>query len=275
MTFSEEGPGEFGALDKFCGFERSYFTIAIALVFTYIVTITLTVLRILEQQYTKNTKVGELLESLDRTDDINFKILEMPSPGPRSPSLDQPPPQPPSEGVITRNTSLRSIVTTIRSSTSSHAPASNPCRANRIPRRPIGQPPPPPPLPPTIGPGLGPAPGFVPLPLPLDEEDDAAAAHVADGMQHRRQPSREPQHSNHNHPHPHQPFPRMPMLSEEDQTASAALVSDGMRPEPMLPPYHPGSSRMPGHAGEDNEMRLSEYVKGQTRAQEMKDSGRY
>lgn len=33
MAFSEEGPGEIGALDKFCGFERSYFTIAIALVY--------------------------------------------------------------------------------------------------------------------------------------------------------------------------------------------------------------------------------------------------
>lgn len=68
----------------------------------------------------------------------------------------------------------------------------------------------------------------------------------------------------------------MPMLSEEDQSADHALVSDGMRPsEPMLPPYHPGNRRMSGHGGEDNEMRLSGYVKGQTRAQDMKDSGRY
>jgi hypothetical protein len=66
------------------------------------------------------------------------------------------------------------------------------------------------------------------------------------------------------------------MLSEEEQSADSALVSDGMRPsEPTLPPYHPGNRRMSGHAGEDNEMRLSGYVKGQTRAQEMKDSGRY
>lgn len=60
-------------------------------------------------------------------------------------------------------------------------------------------------------------------------------------------------------------------------SADDALVSDGMRPsEPMLPPYQPGNRRMSGHgADEDNEMRLSGYVKGQTRAQEMKDSGRY
>jgi hypothetical protein len=65
------------------------------------------------------------------------------------------------------------------------------------------------------------------------------------------------------------------MLSEEDQSADHALVSDGMRPgDHTLPPYHPGNRRMSGHGG-DNEMRLSGYVKGQTRAQDMKDSGRY
>jgi hypothetical protein len=54
------------------------------------------------------------------------------------------------------------------------------------------------------------------------------------------------------------------MLSEdEEQSADSALVSDGMRPtEPTLPPYHPGNRRMSGYAGEDNEMRLSGYVKG-------------
>jgi hypothetical protein len=70
----------------------------------------------------------------------------------------------------------------------------------------------------------------------------------------------------------------MPILSEEEQSADAALVSDGMHPsEPALPPYQPPADgrRMSGHANESNEMRLSEYVKGQTRAQEMKDSGRY
>jgi len=67
----------------------------------------------------------------------------------------------------------------------------------------------------------------------------------------------------------------MPMLLEEE-SADSALVSDGMRPsEPMLPPYEPGSSRMTGHGVESNDMRLSEYVKGETQAQDMKDSGRY
>lgn len=99
---------------------------------------------------------------------------------------------------------------------------------------------------------------------------------VADGLQHRAVP---PSSSS-----PPPPFSRMPMLSEEDDVADAAgaaLVSDGgMRSqssESALPPYpyRPGSARMPGHADESNEMRLSGYVKGETRAQNMKDSGQF
>jgi hypothetical protein len=33
INFSDESPGEIGKLDKFCGFERSYFFIAMALVY--------------------------------------------------------------------------------------------------------------------------------------------------------------------------------------------------------------------------------------------------
>ena len=66
----------------------------------------------------------------------------------------------------------------------------------------------------------------------------------------------------------------------EQHMAEAAMVTDGYRqpsgPEfQSLPPYTPGPSRqfMDGHGNESNEMRLSEYVKGQTRAQNMKGAG--
>lgn len=66
--------------------------------------------------------------------------------------------------------------------------------------------------------------------------------------------------------------------SEEDQAAEAAMVTDGYRQPmppgmPALPPYTPGESSrfMDGHGHESNEMRLSGYVKGETRAQNMKD----
>lgn len=74
--------------------------------------------------------------------------------------------------------------------------------------------------------------------------------------------------------------------SAAEAEAEAAMVSDGYRNHnhrtlahtsmSAPPPYVPGESSrfMMGHtAEEDNEMRLSDYVKGQTRAQNMKDAG--
>ncbi|KAK4242756.1 hypothetical protein C8A03DRAFT_39921 [Achaetomium macrosporum] len=286
IRFSDERPGHRGMLDEFCGLDRSYYVIATALVFSYIFTITVTTLSIFEKRYTKNTKVNELLSSLERAEDINLKIIESPSPLRETARANLPPPQPPSEGVLTRNPSLRSNFTTATSSASSQAGLYG--GPSIPPRRSIGGHPPPPipqrPLA-TTSPSANPGIGFVPVPL---DEDSAEEALVADGMQHQQyhqqtHPSHHRRHSSRDDHHHHHPslssFPRMPMLSEEDQHQSAAdsaLVSDGMRPsEPTLPPYHPGSRRMSGHAGESNEMRLSQYVKGQTRAQEMKDSGRF
>lgn len=59
--------------------------------------------------------------------------------------------------------------------------------------------------------------------------------------------------------------------------AVARVGSIGSAGFPALPPYTPRPSAhrymMEGHGNESNEMRLSEYVKGQTRAQDMKDAG--
>lgn len=78
---------------------------------------------------------------------------------------------------------------------------------------------------------------------------------------------------------------------DHDAEAEAAMVTDGYRPQgahpysnpqvqrgmamPALPPYTPGEASrfMAGHGDESNEMRLSDYVKGQTRAQREKDHG--
>lgn len=79
--------------------------------------------------------------------------------------------------------------------------------------------------------------------------------------------------------------------ADHDAEAEAAMVTDGYRPQgahshshshsgsqgsmPTLPPYTPGEASrfMVGHGNESNEMRLSDYVKGETRAQREKDSG--
>ncbi|KAI1086712.1 hypothetical protein F5B19DRAFT_120096 [Rostrohypoxylon terebratum] len=64
--------------------------------------------------------------------------------------------------------------------------------------------------------------------------------------------------------------------------SAEATITDGYRSRNYLntmespPRYMPGQSRgqfMDGHGDESNEMRLSDYVKGETRAQHMKDSG--
>lgn len=82
-------------------------------------------------------------------------------------------------------------------------------------------------------------------------EDAAEAAMITDGY---RGPM--PEQQNHHH-HQH-----------------SALAHASISSAP--PPYVPGESSrfMTGHtADDDNEMRLSDYVKGQTRAQNMKDGG--
>ncbi|KAK3381591.1 hypothetical protein B0H63DRAFT_476133 [Podospora didyma] len=277
--FGDGDAGTRGELDKFCGLEQSFYIIALSFVFTYIATIVLTVLRIFENSYTKTSKMNEVLDSLDRANDIEGKMCDFSTPISSTPTLaTPPPPPPPSEGIISRSNSLSSNMT---ASTffSQGVPGLN-HRPSIIPRRPVGQPlvarPPMPTIqssmssqfhthPPSAGLGLG----FVPIPL---DEDSAEAALVADGMQHeqrQQQQQREQQQQQ-------QQF-RLPRLPE-DQAAESALVSDGMRPsEPMLPPYYPrGGNEMSGHSSnESNDMRLSDYIKGGTRAQDMKDSGRY
>lgn len=82
------------------------------------------------------------------------------------------------------------------------------------------------------------------------------------------------------------PHDRGFILSATDVSANLAMVADGSRYTPhqhhqqasefnQLPPYSPGNNMratMRGHGGESNDIRLSEYVKGATAAQDMKDS---
>ena len=86
------------------------------------------------------------------------------------------------------------------------------------------------------------------------------------------------------------------ILSSTEIHANLAMITDGSRyggPQQVvdggacgggggggqhnqLPPYSPGNhGRMSGHGDESNDIRLSEYVKGATRAQDMKDEGGY
>lgn len=263
-SFSDEAGGRKGELDRYCAFERSIYFIVIGLMFTFMVTIVLSVLRICEGSYTKNTRVNELLDSLERA---NEKEQQSPllHTGPRFMP-------PPSEGIITRQTSVRSVATT------NHVGPASYSSLPAITRRPV---------PNRTSMGLAIS--------PIDEAsetrgDEEYEALVADGMRHQPQQqhhytSIQPQHQQ---PTPQQPQ-QMSMLEENDRSSlseagmvadgmqyrpnnqhidnfeqqeapehyvvspatapldeeSAALVSDGSRPMPNLPPYTPGSSRMP------------------------------
>ncbi|KAK0617120.1 hypothetical protein B0T14DRAFT_258642 [Immersiella caudata] len=282
FTDESTNDGLEGTLDKFCGYERSFFVIAMAIVFTYILTIVLASLGIYETSHTKNTKVNEVLDALERArdDTVDLKLLDSGSSS-QAHTTRTSLMSPPSEGIITRTASLRSTLTSFTASTASHLPSA-------ITRRPVPQPRQDhPPLPSQRHPAspshtsttLSSGAGFVPVPL---DEESAEAALVTDGMNHAPSQERSPLPSqvhrrvgsSPQQTHHHQQG--MPMLLEEEQTAESALVSDGMRPGPMLPPYEPPRGRqMRGHGDEDNDMRLSEYVKGGTRAQEMKDGGGY
>lgn len=296
--FSEEIGPKRGGLDGFCNYERTYFYIANALVFTYIITIVIAMVRIVEQRMSKSSKFN--------TDDeeINLKDLDAVAPSPLESAssitvnplsqqnlAQHSPPAPASEGIITRSNSLRSTFTTATSSTRSGPSGTRPTstsscgpyRSNTIPRRPVGSSHHSPAVP-FQGRISQPSSGFTPLP---SDEDSAEAALVSDGMrppglqsQPQPQPQPQPQQSYHyrqqsrDHAAQYHHFPRMPMLLEEDQMsistertdadAQHALVSDGMRPSaPMLPPYEPGRNQMPGHGEGDGEgMRLSGYGKG-------------
>ncbi|KAJ4293914.1 hypothetical protein N0V88_005428 [Collariella sp. IMI 366227] len=75
------------------GLSKHMVVLELLVSFTYIFTIIATILRVLEHRYTKNTKVYEILESLERADEINLK------PVPHAPNADplrriQPPPLP-------------------------------------------------------------------------------------------------------------------------------------------------------------------------------------
>lgn len=235
--------------------------IAIGLIFTLMVAIVLSVLRICEGSYTRNTRVNELLDSLERA---NEKEQQSPllHTGPRF--------MPPaSEGIITRQTSMRSVATT----QAGGAPYSS---LPTIARRPV---------PDRSSMGLAISPINEAAETRNDEEYHAL---VADGMRH--QPQVQHDYSNIRVQHPQLTgVPEIPQhldetdrssLSEADMVAdgmrytpgqrrsitfqqpqppvpytmpaaalpldegSAALVSDGSRPMPNLPPYTPGSSHM-------------------------------
>ncbi|KAI1341218.1 hypothetical protein F5Y15DRAFT_27818 [Xylariaceae sp. FL0016] len=251
-----------GLLGSYCGIARGFYFISVALVFTYMLTITLGVLRMCEGHYTKNSRVDLLLATGDHIhhlDRIRSKVHRQESLGDsqNQDSLARGIMGPPSHHSSTvPPRSIDGVAPTPVSPTIAHHTSHG-----RLPTTPSPVPPVSP-----LTPGT-PSHSFAPIPAAYDtptgglttghEGHPAAEATVADGYRH------EPE----NH--------------RASYAAAEAAVADGYQHQmqngfPSLPPYSPGPSRgffMEGHGDESNEMRLSDYVKGGTRAQTMKDDG--
>ncbi|ORY62669.1 uncharacterized protein BCR38DRAFT_439429 [Pseudomassariella vexata] len=231
IGFGDGSSDKKGMLDKWCALERGYYFISVAVIFSYMVTVTLSILRICEGLYTKNTEVDQQLISASELQQLKLKpskdssrryspVLRARGGGFSSPS-------PVTEGVSSP-----------RSTTSRQSTGQSFRHQARRPTLPVS-----------------------PLTSPTITIDPAREGLLIQQQQHT-------------------------VVVEEDP-AEAAAVADGFRPQQLNqaadapPSYTPGSSYRPGessscmvgHARESNEMRLSEYVKGETRAQDLKDRG--
>ncbi|KAJ9151296.1 hypothetical protein NKR23_g3146 [Pleurostoma richardsiae] len=240
VRFSDESGGQRGELDRFCGMERSFYFVAVVFIFSYIVTILVSVLRILERSYTRNSEIDHMLESQEAVLRLEQKLTEQRSALTPTDSRDEPP----ATGIVTTAT-------------------------DGVPSRAV--------------PGAPPA--IVPFPAPAPASPRSSEA----GPSSRRlsfassTPTAVDSVSL-----PVLSLPGM-SLAEEEAAANLAVVMDGSRyhhhhqrdsssgsagPGGGPPPYSPGRLRpMSGHGDEDNEVRLSGYVKGETRAQDLKDAG--
>ncbi|TPX18890.1 uncharacterized protein E0L32_011442 [Thyridium curvatum] len=323
--FSNQSDGKKGKLDNLCALERGYYFIAVAIMFSYILTIVLTVLAIARDAYARRFKADyrllyrgggtaaeralffgnstyELDESDKPSDDPRLQTPRS-SPTAAGALQGQPPQAPPSEGVMSARQSLRVAPAPgppmhhqqqLAAGGGLHIQAPPPPQQQQRHQQAFAQSPqatspatmhfipsptspirhhhnhhhhqqgPPPPIPPRIptppSGSMSPPPSkpLVLVPgLASDESqsDAAAAAMITDGARYRDH------HQHHHH--------------AGGSSSSSSSAYGPHHQAGLLPPAYTPSTQadMPGHgAGESNEMRLSGYVKGETRAQAMKDS---
>lgn len=256
--FSNEQEGHRGQLDKFCAMERGFFFCAVLIMcvvflpianpsdtdiykhsLAYITSIIISVLRICHLNYTRNSKIQHLL---DERDDILKLDLKMQTQELRSqqhsPALVSQPPAAAAPGI---SRAEEAAILSSMTRATAVASASNNNNPPMVPSSGLTGVA----VPPAFGAASSPSNAFPPAP------PGGSALH----------------------------------LSPADVHANLAMVSDGSRYNPgshaqpdvnQLPPYSPGNQRlMHGHGHESNEIRLSDYVKGETRAQDMKDGSTF
>ncbi|KAI7783743.1 hypothetical protein LA080_011452 [Diaporthe eres] len=260
IGFSNMSGANNGTLDQYCGMERAFYSIALCIILTYIITIILSVIRVCQlRMYTKDEVDGLLKEREDMIN-LEHKLQDQEAASTPTPAQNVSPVAPQSNGGF--------AATNTRSNTH-HSPVSRtthhttPSSSNRPAR-----------------PGLRYA-----DPMPGPSSSSSASSYRARQPAEPVSPLSPDSPISSTAPLPHD---RGFILSATDVSANLAMVADGSRYTPhqhqyqhqqadhnQLPPYSPGNNMratMHGHGGESNDIRLSEYVKGATAAQDMKDS---
>ncbi|KAF3761906.1 hypothetical protein M406DRAFT_353316 [Cryphonectria parasitica EP155] len=292
IRFSNEQDGHRGELDKYCSMERGFFFCTVLTILTFIITIILSVIRICENNYTRNSEIQYLLDEREEILKLELKVQEQEfnrsqtrSPAILSPlnmlppSNILPPAAPVPKFTSDEEAAIEaSILASLGRSPNPSSPSSSSTSSAAVPM--------PSPL-------SSPSSRFMGAGLPSIPEAAASSSNTEPHIQ--TSPPDSPSTPDHQQlPSPSSILPIVePELldeaSEEENAANLAMVSDGSRysghfaadghnhnNHHQLPPYSPGNERtMDGHGSESNEIRLSEYVKGETRAQDMKDDGSF
>ncbi|KAI0601012.1 hypothetical protein F4775DRAFT_476397 [Biscogniauxia sp. FL1348] len=230
-----DGKDKKGELDRYCAIEKGFFDITLILVFTYIATITLGALRVAERHYT----IGGSADSQTKEEE-GYQLDNVQSNSHRQESATSPRNvSVPAQGILATVSSENSAATHSQNTIASNSNyQSFGAQQQQMPHH------------------VSPVSPVSPL-TPMNRTFDAS-------------PTFEP------------PSPMGgSMIIHATDEAAEATITDGYRHQmqsrmPSLPPYSPGPSRglfMTGHGDESNDMRLSDYVKGETRAQNMKDAG--
>lgn len=279
IGFSNQEGDNSGTLDQYCGMERAFYFIALCIMYvhrtltdslvvhltntkhslSYIITIILSVIRVCQLRMYSKAEVDGLLKEREDMINLEHKLQDQEAASTPTPAQNVSPVAPQSNGNFPATNTRSNTRQSPASRTTNHATPSSSSRPAR--------------------PGLRYAADSTPGP-----SSSSASSYRT------RQPAAEPVSPlspdspiSSTAPLPHD---RGFILSATDVSANLAMVADGSRYTPQqhhqqgsdhnqLPPYSPGNNMratMHGHGGESNDIRLSEYVKGATAAQDMKDS---
>ncbi|KUI53544.1 hypothetical protein VP1G_00936 [Cytospora mali] len=278
ISFSNEQGGHRGELDKYCGMERAFYSIAIAIILSYIITIVLSVLRICKLHLYSKEEVERMLDDRESMVKLELKVHdpETPAQAPTTPVSNAPATAVPTN-YSNNDDANRDLEAALAASAAPSIPRVMPSSSRSTLARPaltettlagpsyqsphqpdISVSPVTPQFP--LSP-LSPVSPLTPLPPPPPPTTTRTTSTSTT-----------------------LPIEAGFVLSSTEMHANLAMITDGSRYSPQqvdnshsqLPPYSPGNHRrMNGHGDESNEIRLSEYVKGATRAQDMKDEGGY